>query len=47
MISLHQKRRNYLFRCVIVMAAIAAVAGIVAFLSDKGKPNDKDDNNKK
>ena len=32
--------------CVIVMAAIAAVAGIVAFLSDKGKHNDKDDNNK-
>ena len=33
--------------CVLVMAAIAAVAGFVAFLSDKGKPNDKDDNNKK
>ena len=33
--------------CVIVMAAIAAVVGIVAFLSDKGKSNDKDDNNKK
>lgn len=33
--------------CVLVMATIAAVAGIVAFLSDKRKNNDKDDNNKK
>ncbi len=33
--------------CVLVMIAIAAVAGIVAFLSDKGKSDDKEDNNKK
>ena len=31
----------------ICVSAIAAVASIVAFLSDKGKPNDKDGNNKK
>lgn len=32
---------------VLVMGLIAAVAGIVAFFSDKGKSDDKEDNNKK